>query len=101
MREISRSWIDYTNARKQAMEEARRKEVVKETIPIHAVESRAKIKLPKFTSTPVERPANVNYAVSLFRMKKLAKELGSINMPYRDVGLRSFDYTYDDLVGKE
>jgi hypothetical protein len=34
-------------------------------------------------------------------MRKLAKALGSINLSYKEVGLKSFDYTYDDLVGDE
>jgi hypothetical protein len=34
-------------------------------------------------------------------MKKLAKALGSINLTYREVGVKSFDYTYSDLVGDE
>jgi hypothetical protein len=35
------------------------------------------------------------------KLKKLAKEFGSINMPYREVGQRSFDYAYGDMVGDE
>jgi hypothetical protein len=34
-------------------------------------------------------------------MKRLAKELGNINMPYREVGIETFNYAYDDLVGDE
>lgn len=102
MRDISKEWIAYTNIRKQVLDEAKAKEVVSMTVPIHDVEQRPSIALPSL-SPPVraERPANVNYSVPVSRMKKLSKELGSINMPYRDVGLKSFDYTYKDLVGEE
>ena len=43
--------------------------------------------------------ANVHYSVPVSKMKRLATELGNVNMTYRDVGLKSFDYTYDDHVG--
>ena len=45
--------------------------------------------------------ANVNYSVPVTKMKKLAKQFGSINLAYREVGLKSFDYAYNDLVGDE
>ena len=49
----------------------------------------------------VERRANVNYSVPVSRMKRLAKEFGSIQFSYRDVGLKSFEYAYDELVEDE
>ena len=101
MRDISKEWIAYTNARKQAIEEAKQKEAAAAVVPIHAVEKQSSIKLPKLSHIQAERRANVNYSVPISRMKKLARELGSINMPYRDVGFKSFDYAYDDLVGEE
>lgn len=101
MREVSKQWIAYTNARKQALEEAKRKEAAAVVVPIYAVERRASATLPALVGRPAERPANVNYTVPVTKMKRLAKELGSINMPYREVGLKAFDYTYDDLVGGE
>jgi hypothetical protein len=45
--------------------------------------------------------ANVNYSVPLVRMKKMAKGLGSINLTYREVGIKTFEYAFDDLVGDE
>ena len=44
---------------------------------------------------------NIAYAVPLTRLRELGKALGSINMSYREVGIKSFDYTYDELVGGE
>lgn len=101
MRDISKEWIAYTNIRKQALDKAKEKETVSVTVSIHDVEKRPSITLPRLSPVRVERRANVNYSVPVSRMKNLAKELGSINMPYRDVGLESFDYTYKDLVGDE
>lgn len=101
MRGISKEWIAYTNFRKQAPDEAKSKEVVKELVPIQKVKKRESITLPQLTPKQVERPANVHYSVPISRMKRLAKELGRVSMSYRDVGLESFNYTYDDLVGEE
>ena len=101
MRDISKEWIAYTNDRKQALAEAKEKEIVLMTVPIHDVEKKPSLTLPTFSPVRAERRANVNYSVPVSRMKDLAKELGGINMPYRDVGLRSFEYTYKDLVGEE
>ena len=83
------------------MDEAKRKEVVKELIPIQKVQKKDSITLPILTLKQVERPANVHYSVPISKMRKLAKELGSINKSFRDVGLESFEYTYNDLVGEE
>lgn len=101
MRAVTRAWIDYTNQRKQAMEEAKEKEARAAPVLIYEIPKRQPVSLPALVSRPVERAANVNYTVPLAKLKRLAKELGSINMTYREVGQRSFDYTYSDLVGDE
>lgn len=101
MRKITKEWIAYTNLRKQALDEAKRKEVVKEVVSIYEVRKKTSIKLPKLTPKQVERPANVHYSVPRSKMRKLAKELGGASMSFRDVGLESFEYTYNDLVGDE
>ena len=101
MRDISKEWIGYTNARKQALDDAKRREVATAVVSIHDVEKRPSISLPRLFPVQTERRANVHYSVPVSRMKKLAKELGSVNMTYREVGLNSFNYTYGDLVGEE
>lgn len=101
MREVTKKWIAYTNQRKQALEEAKVKEAAAAPIAIYSVARRASVTLPALVPKRSEAVANVNYAVPVTRMKKLAKELGSINMPYRDVGLKAFDYTFDELVGED
>lgn len=101
MRDVTRGWIDYTNVRKQAREEAKRIEAETQPVPIYDVAPQENVRLPKLVVQPAERRANINYSVPQARLKRLAKELGSITMPYREVGLKSFDYTYDDLVGDD
>ncbi len=103
MREISKQWIAYTNRRKQALDEAkqREREEAASSVRLHDVTSRPAINLPRLVRVPQKRLANVNYAVPLSKMKKLAGGLGDLSMTYREVGLKSFDYTYEDLVGDE
>lgn len=101
MRDITKEWTAYTNIRKNAIEEAKQKEVVEAVIPIHEVVRKPSIKLPKLTADQTKRRANVNYSVAMPKMKKLAEHLGNVNMSYKDVGLKSFEYTYDDIVGEE
>lgn len=101
MREVTKRWIAYTNQRKQALDEAKRKESAAIAVPLASVARKTAVTLPTLVPNPVEKPANVNYSVPVSRMKRLAKELGSINMPYREVGQKTFDYTYADLVGED
>lgn len=101
MRDVSKQWIAYTNVRKQALEEAKQKEAAAAAVPISAVARKEVVTLPTLVARPAERVGNVHYAVPITKLKRLAKEFGSIQMPYREVGLKSFNYAYDDLVGDE
>ncbi len=101
MRDVTRKWIAYTNQRKQALEEAREIEAKAAPVPIYQLRREVPLQFPKLTQRPLERVANVHYSVPIAKMKRLAKELGSINLTYREVGIRTFDYTYDDMVGDD
>ena len=101
MRDVTRKWIDYTNARKQALEEAKRREAQASAVSLYAVNKQTSVRLPMLAPRPTVQMANVLYAVELARLRKLGKALGSINMSYKDVGIKSFNYTYDELVGED
>jgi hypothetical protein len=101
MREVSKRWIAYTNQRKQALDEAKRLESVAVSVPLASIARQTTVTLPALVARQLEKAANVNYSVPVSRMKKLAKELGDINMGYREVGLKTFEYTYSDLVGDD
>lgn len=101
MREVSRRWIDYTNQRKQTIEEARKLEQVAKPMPIYEVAVRQYVALPQLAPKPKVKPANVAYSVPLEKLRNLARELGNVNMSYREVGLKSFDYAYAEHVGAE
>jgi len=101
MRDVTRKWIDYTNLRKQAADEAKQKETAAVAVSIQQIPRLEAVRLPVLVTKPKERVANVNYTVPLAKLRRLGSALGSINMAYRDVGLKSFEYAYDDLVESE
>lgn len=101
MREVSKQWISYTNARKLAVEEAKQIENLARPKSIFDVAQRAQVSLPIVSSKPKVKTANIAYSMPLQRVRDLAEGLGNINMSYRDVGINSFERAYSDLVGEE
>ncbi|WP_446831885.1 ATP-binding protein [Candidatus Foliamicus sp.] len=101
MRELTKRWTSYTNERKQALDEAKGKERMADAVPIGQVKRRAEVTLPNLIPVSKPRMSHVNYSVTTERMKNLAIALGKSTMTNRNVGIKSFDYTYDDLVGGE
>lgn len=101
MADPTRAWVGYTNARKNNVEEAHKRESEVRTILLADVEAQPLVVLPVPPSTKGRRMANVNYAVPLERMRKLADGLGDRRKSYRDVGLESFDFTYSKLVSDD
>lgn len=95
----TRSWIDYTNARKVIREEARQKENAAVPLAIEKVKDRKSVKLP--TSSGAKSEANVLYTVPVARIRQLARAFGKSTMAYREVGVRSFEYSYEQLVDDE
>ena len=101
MRTVTKNWISYTNARKQSLDEAKAKEAKTKAVQIQLVPMQESVVLPELIPKQLEKSANVHYSVPIGQMKKLATELGNINMAYRDVGIKAFDYIYSDYVGDE
>jgi hypothetical protein len=100
MREVTRKWIGYTNARKSALDDAKQIEAKAQPVSIYAVQRAQTVRLPSLAARASEQMATVNYSVPLQKFKQLAKELGSITMSRRELGLKTFNYAYDDFVGE-
>lgn len=94
----ARAWINYTNARKQDLEAAKALEQRSSAQPIAEVLPRSVVVLPTLTKRPGERPANINYARPVRRVRALAEGFGNVGMTYRDVGIESFEYAYKMLA---
>lgn len=101
MRDVSKRWIAYTNERKRNLDEAKKIEQQAIEVTLENIKKQPVVQLPMVPKRSVELRANVNYSVPLARMKKLAGAFGSVQLTYRDVGLKSFDFSYDELVEDE
>ena len=101
MRDTTKAWTTYTNVRKNELVEARQKEEAARPVAIANVAMRSAVELPKILTAARPLTANVTYAVPVSRLRRLATELGNINMTNKEVGRRSFDHTYKDLTGDE
>lgn len=102
MQEPTRAWLNYTNARKTDLDAAKVNEQRTHTASLVEVAESPTVVLPS-PPKPVSRArvGNVNYAMPLSRLKTLAKALGDNGMTFRDIGIRSFEYAYDELVEDE
>ena len=101
MRDISTQWIRYTNERKRDLDRSRQREQATEPVRLYDVQEHTEVTLPDLPRENYVPQANVHYSVPRKRMRALAAGLGDINMTYRDVGLKSFEYTYDEFAGED
>ncbi len=101
MREVSKAWVAYTNERKLGLEKAKQFERSAKPMAISLVPSSFAISFPRIEAKPKIKMANIAYSKPLAVVQELAEALGNKNLSYRDVGLKSFEYAYDDLVGEE
>lgn len=96
----ARAWIDYTNARKYALEDSKAKEEASRGLGLAAVPVRPTVHLPRVVPKR-EKTANINYARPLRQVRQLAAGFGNVAMTYRDVGMESFAYAYKMLVDED
>ena len=99
MQQPTRDWITYTNKRKTSREAARAKETNTTSIPIQSVQLRKRLKVPKTITGP--KDANIHFIMPEPRVKALARAFDDPTMPYKEVGIRSFEYTYEQLVDED
>ncbi len=97
----ARAWIDYTNARKRDLEQARAKEAASQALVVVDVPPRPAVRLPAAPQRAIEKTANINYARPLRRVRQLAAGFGDVTMTYRDVGLKSFEYAHKMLADED
>jgi hypothetical protein len=97
MSEPARAWTAYTNTRKHQTDAAKVIEANSKPVDLSDVKSSRTVKLPVLKKHPIP-VANVNYAVPLKKLRAVSEALGDITMNYRDVGLGTFEYTYENIV---
>lgn len=101
LRAPTKLWTGYTSQRKQFTELTDLEKESSTPVSAFKVQPGSAIKLPQPTGVRKSsaRVANVSYAVPLHLVRKLGAALGDLNLSYREIGLQSFEYCYDDLVG--
>jgi hypothetical protein len=99
MFEPTRTWVSYTNARKADLENAKAKEVAAQLRDIVTIQRRPAVQVPTLrVPSTREKVGNVHFTMPLKRLNALAAGFGDPNLTYRDIGIRSFEYAYDELV---
>ncbi|WP_150099765.1 ATP-binding protein [Maricaulis maris] len=101
MRKPSTSWIEYTNARKSQRDAAYKSESATNNISIFEIEHSKTAKLPSFTAKTREPVANIAYQMPKNRVRELAAAMGNVGLPYRDVGINTFELAFNELVGED
>lgn len=101
MREVSKTWINYTNVRKQARPEAKLLEDQTKPLAIFDVKKRSAMALPRLTPKPRVKGETISYTMPTSRVRSLALGFGNINLSGREVGVASFEYAYSELAEEE
>lgn len=100
MVELTRAWIDYTNRRKGALDEAKALESSASYVPAFALPLNRTIAYPALSSAPRVREVTIQFPKLQRHVRDLAQGFGDPGLSAREVGSRAFDYTYRELVGE-
>ncbi|ADG08962.1 ATP-binding protein [Caulobacter segnis] len=100
MIELTRAWIDYTNKRKSALEEAKSLEGGAKYVPAFDLPINKTLSYPTLTSAPRVKEITIQYPKLQRLVRDLAQGFGDPGLSAREVGNRSFDYAYRELVGE-
>ena len=98
MKEVTRQYIDYTNARKEREEEARQREQQAQLIPVRQLPVNLNMKVPAFAAVPRIEVAHIGYARPRAEVLRVAEALGNRNLSYKEVGIKTFEYYRDREV---
>lgn len=101
MKEPTRAWISYTNAKKTAKEAVKSAEAKAVPTSIFALPVRAQVTLPQIEKKSRIRETSIQFAMPTVRVKNLAKGLGDSRMSNSEVGRKAFEYAYEDLAADE
>ena len=100
MKEPTRAWVNYTNARKSEQDSAKDAELRAVQTSIFSIKPQAQVVLPAFKRTR-RQDTSIQFRVLTVRVKHLARELGDSSMSNSEVGRQAFEYAYKDMVGDE
>ena len=91
MKDATKPYLEYTNARKDQEERLAQAEQSTQPVLIEQVELRNEMIVPK-VDPPRVKMGNVQYRKPRSELRKAAVALGNRNMTYKDIGIRTFEY---------
>jgi hypothetical protein len=91
MKAMTRSFIAYTNARKQNLDEAKQVESQAALRPIEMIQTNSQPAFPTF-SIPARDTTTIQYRVDKKRVRAAAEALGNRDLSNKDVGEKTFEY---------
>ncbi|MCJ2143688.1 ATP-binding protein [Methylobacterium sp. E-066] len=95
---MTRKWIEYTNARKISIDEARRLENAATASYAFRSNIGKNFTLPTLPEGRVIKERNIAYRMEESRIKKLAEAFGYAGMTAKDVGIQSFEFAEKEMV---
>ena len=101
MKAATQPWIDYTNQRKNDLDEAKRKERETRSVPFFDVATSPIFKVPSAPARLRVETANITYKKPQAKVRKAATALGNSNMSYKRVGEKTFEYFMQNEVEGE
>lgn len=98
MMEITRAWIDYTNQRKADVQEAAQLEGSATPAALAVVAKSPTLVLPKLKAAAARpRTVTIQYPKAPEDVRALAVAFGDASLSAREVGIRSFDFAFNEL----
>ncbi len=98
MKEPTRAWISYTNAKKNDKEAAKTAESKAVQTSIFSLPQNQSVALPKIAKVSRVRETSIQFSMPTARVKNLARGFGNSLMSNSEVGRQAFEYAYEDLV---
>ena len=101
MKDATRPWVNYTNVRKEDLDEAKRLESLAESKPMKQLSNSSQMQLPKIIARPKVEYTSIQYQKPLAEVRTVKKALGSVLLSNKDVGIRTFEYYLENVVEEE
>jgi hypothetical protein len=101
MKELTETFISYTNERRADPEAAKRAESAAPAVALGTVKGTSPMRFPSVTGTAQGREyTTISYRRPKQEVKEVAEALGNVGMAATDVGKRTFDYFRRKELGK-
>jgi hypothetical protein len=98
MKRLTRTFVTYTDRRKEALETVREVEVRAASVAVNAVPARAEMRLPEIPQVPRVKLVSIQYKRPAEEITQVAAALGDRFMAAREVGERTFKFYLTNYV---